>query len=55
MTDTLKNAGGNTQSSVTLPHRERADVNKQSDAQDDSEEAYAFELMPVGDPRPQSK
>jgi hypothetical protein len=54
MNDTLKNAGGNTQS-VPLPHRERVDVNKRSGAQDETEEEYPFEIMPVGDPRPQSK
>ena len=53
MADTLKSAGGNTQTHVTLPHSERVDLSKQSGAQDDAEEAYPFELMPVGDPRPQ--
>jgi hypothetical protein len=55
MTDTLNNPGSTPQSSVTLPHRERVDVNKRSGAQDETEEVYPFELMPVGDPRPQSK
>jgi len=55
VTDTLKNAGGALLSSATLPHSERVYGDKGSDALDDSEEAYPFELMPVGDPRPQSK
>jgi hypothetical protein len=55
MTDTHKNAGGTTQSNATRPHSERVDVNKRGGAQDDAEEAYPFELMPVGDPRPQGK
>jgi hypothetical protein len=54
-----KTIGGNTQthwaSLRDAPPRQGADVSKPGDAENDADEMYPAEFLPVGDPRPRSE
>ena len=59
MIDIRKTIGGNTQthwaSLCDAPPMRGPDVSKPSDAENDADEMYPIEFLPVGDPRTRSK